>query len=416
LKIQNPKSAGKAIFILAASAVFLTACAGPKYVSASGTEIPEKTMAEAMNRVEQENVPVGLEAYYIDLYSQGRQNSVLFAMEGGLAAMRMGEWTRAKTLFDQAIREVEALQEGADQAKRSKSKFVAEREKWFKGESYERAALYFYRGLLYLRDQDFGNAAACFKRSQTQDITGDDAPGFAGDWFSDELALALASYLQKDPGTAADALKRSKTYSSKPPQAEFKPTPDCNTLIIVEVGHGPQKIQGGHYHEQLRFDGREPPTRQLEIRAQGIATDRTGPSEDLLFQATTRGTRKVDYILGDKASFKEDTGNAALGLGGAAIVASQVDSTGISAAVLGLASIGTAIASATSTPEADIRTWDNLPYSVYLIALALPEGAQTVTVKGLGATGQTVNEKQLNIVIPPRTQKSLTVEFLRFQS
>ncbi|NJK92474.1 MAG: hypothetical protein HC904_11965 [Blastochloris sp.] len=162
-------------------------------------------------------------------------------MRAGLSALRLGHFDLARETFDRAIAEVESLQEGAEQAKRAKSRFVGEREKWFKGENHERAALYLYRGLLYLRDQDFGNAAACFKRAQLQDITGDDAPDFAGDWFSAEWALALASLKNGFPADADAARQRAETFPHKPNPVLW-PGPNTTTLIIRRGRTRPAQI------------------------------------------------------------------------------------------------------------------------------------------------------------------------------
>ena len=41
--------------------------------------------------------------------------------------------------------------------------------KHFKGEPYERAMSYYYRGLLYMLEEDYENARACFKAGIIQD-------------------------------------------------------------------------------------------------------------------------------------------------------------------------------------------------------------------------------------------------------
>jgi len=393
----------------------LISCAGPGAPrSASGTRIDPIALSSAEQTVTQRNIPEELRADYIALYSQGRQNAVLHAMRAGLSALRIGRYDLAKETFDQAIREVEALQEGAEQAKRAKSKFVAEREKWFKGESHERSALYFYRGLIYLNDQDFGNAAACFKRSQIQDITADDQTDFSGDWYGSEIALALASYLNGFPSDADAARQRARTFQSKQGEVPW-PSSQTNTLIVVEVGKGPIKYRGGRQGEQLRYSEELPATRQLRISSPAPHL-KSAAAENLFFQAITRGDRQVDHILGDKASFKEDTGSATVGLAAGAIVASQVDRSGIAAGVLGLAAIGTAIASAASDPSADIREWDNLPHSIYLLSLNLPDPKTPVQIETLDAGGTVLNTYILADVTDTKKEKRLNIRFLRLKN
>lgn len=415
--MRSKRKAGKAVFtadrgaLPAAGLALLAGLAGCASVdgprSASGTRIDPAALVQASEKVRSRAIPEPLQADFTALYSEGRQNSVLHAMRAGLRAFRLGHDDLACEAWDQAIQEIEALQAGAAQAERTRSKFVADREKWFKGENYERSALYFYRGLLYLHAQDFGNAAACFKRAQVEDITGDDAPGFAGDWFSAEWALALASLKQGFPEDAAAARQRAASFVHRPDPVSW-PGADADTLVVLEAGTGPQKNRQGRFGEKLIFQRR--PTKVAAVEASG----QRGPAlETLHTQATTRGTRVLDHILAGKASFKEDTANATLGLGAGAVVAAQTrtEEGAIAAGVLGLAAIGTAIASGATQPEADIRAWDILPDQIFLLALRT-EG-RAFTVQALDAAGGVVNRTEIAGVPSGETLPALRVVRIR---
>ena len=77
-----------------------------------------------------------------------------------------------------------------------------------------------------------------------------------------------------------------------------------------------------------------------------------------------------------------------LGIG--AIIASQQRGGEVATGGLaGLALLSAGISAAT-TPEADIRVWNNLPHSIYLIGLTLPPGEQRFEVRGLGSGPRTV--------------------------
>jgi tetratricopeptide (TPR) repeat protein len=366
-----------------------TGCAtssGP--LSASGKRIPPETLAAAEQRVADEQIPKEIAHYAVALYAEGRENQCLHAMRAGLGAFRLGRYDLAQRWFDEAILDVEALEAGARQADRAKSKFVREQEKWFKGESYERSALFFYRGALYLMAQDFGNSSACFKRAQLFDITGDDAPGFAGDWYSAEWSLAFASYKHGYPHEAVTAMERAAKLSTRPAEMT-PPMPDQNALVLVETGGGPVKHRGGQYGEKLYYRPGMNPVAAIEVRAGQKTMAKVGPSENLFTQATTRGTRQVDHILAGKAAFKEGTGAAAVALATGAVIASHHDSRGgnIATGVLaGLAAVS-AIASSVTTPEADIRAWDNLPATIYLVGLVLPPGKTELEIRGYDRNG-----------------------------
>jgi hypothetical protein len=397
---------------LAAAVVLLSSgCATSGPLSASGKPIRKETLEAARRRVEQEQIPDNLRPYYMAMYAEGRENEALHAMRAGLEALRTGHLDLGERTLDLAVQDVEALLEGAAAAKRAQSKFGKEQEKWFKGESYERSALFLYRGLIYLIRHDFGNASACFKRAQLYDITGDDAPGFAGDWYSAEWALALASLKRDLPGDAAAALKRAAEFSSRqgnvPP-----PTPACNVLIVAETGSGPMKYRAGEYGELMRYREVPNPVKNITVLQQGKIVATSAAAESLYVQATTRGKRQVDAILAGKARFKQGTGAAAVGLGAGALIASQHDRQGIATGVLaGLALLSAGLSAAT-TPQADIRTWDNLPDSIFFICLSLPPGESALTIKGCNMVGSVVRIQELKPVI--YKDDPLAVIFVRF--
>ncbi len=403
-----------AVSVAAVLAMLFTGCAtthGP--VSASGKPIPKATLEAARQRVDQEQIPPNLKPYYFSMYSEGRENLALYEMRGGLEALRSGELDQAEKLLQSACEDVDALLAGANEARKAQGKFTKEQEKWFKGESYERSALFMYRGLIYLIRHDFGNASACFKRAQLYDITSDDEPGFAGDWYSAEWALALASLKHGYPQDADAALKRAAGFSSRRGEVP-PPGADCNTLVVVEAGIGPIKYRAGRYGELMRYREEPSPVKTVEILQGDKVLTASAAAESLYFQATTRGKREVDSILNGKAQFKQGTAIAATGLAAGALIAAQHGGQGgdIAAGVLGGLALISAGLSAATTPQADIRTWDNLPHSLYFLCLSLPPGESTFSVMGKNAAGSVLRIQELKPVI--RKDDPLQVIFVRF--
>ncbi|HVM62701.1 MAG TPA: hypothetical protein VMV72_17700 [Verrucomicrobiae bacterium] len=393
--------------------VFLTGCATEGPLSASGKPISKATLDAAHQRVEEEQIPPDLQPYYFSMYSEGRENQCLYAMEGGLVALRSGQLDRAQTLLQFACEDVDSLMAGAEDARRAQGKFTKEQEKWFKGESYERSAVFMYRGLIYLIRHDFGNAAACFKRVQLYDVTGDDEPGFAGDWYSAEWALALASLKQGFTSDADAAMKRAAAFGSRqgdvpPPRA------DVNLLIVVEAGEGPVKYRVGKYGERMRYREEPCPVTRVEVLRDKQTLTASAAAESLWFQATTRGKRVVDSILNGKAEFKEGTGIAAVGLGTGALIAARQGGrdSGIAAGVLGGLAIIAAGVSAATTPQADIREWNNLPHSLFFVGLTLPPGETSLSVMGQNALGSVIRVQDVKTVI--QKDDPLAVVFVRF--
>ena len=129
------------------------------------------------------------------------------------------------------------------------------------------------------------------------------------------------------------------------------------------------------------------------------------PTDDLNFQATTRGGRVMDHVLANKAVFKGTTsavGDVAL-IGGLTTAAVSGDHTtqavGLGIALAGLISKGI---SAATTPQADTRTWDNLPQFISFATARLTPGPHVIRVEFLDAAGQPVNNltKIFNLDIP----------------
>jgi tetratricopeptide (TPR) repeat protein len=398
----------KRLLFLLLPAAFLAGCG-----AASNGPSPAQTAA-AQAQVDRDQPPASLRAQYMDLLTSGDREYVVLAMRLGLDAIRQGDYDFAARVFDQAIRRVEALQAGSDQADRAQSKFVAEQEKWFKGESYERAALYLYRGLLYLQAGDFGNAAACAKRTQIEDISSHEEA--QGDWYSAEWLLAYASLLQGDPGTARDALARAdKFYSKQGPVPP--PDPKWNVVIVAEAGQGPLKTRRGRYGEELVIVDRGVRTVRLSIQTPDGAPRVTAAAENIYHQASTRGERKVDHILAGKAVFKQSTdiaGDAAIAAGAGTAMTSRSETQSLVGLGLIVGGVVTKAVSGASKPQADIRAWDNLPDAVFLSGLHCPVGTTKITIDALDAAGGVVSSTTREVTVTADNNRTPGVLWLRF--
>jgi len=202
-------------------------------------------------------------------------------------------------------------------------------------------------------------------------------------------------------GDGSDAFKRSEKEArlAKPPPYST----NANVLFFLEFGPGPFKYATGEYHDELRFGVVASPVDSAQLRVEN-QTITVGPYDDLYFQATTRGGRVMDHILGNKAVFKQTTGVAGTAaIVGGAIAASQNNRTAQNVG-LGLMAAGiiASIVSAATRPEADVRTWNNLPRFLAFAALALPPGPHQVTVQFRDAAGTALPQftKVLTVNVP----------------
>jgi hypothetical protein len=336
------------------------------------------------------------------------------------AALRAGKFDEAKARLDDAITRIGGIITNDAAAQRARSLFNAESEKTFIGEPYERVMAYYYRGLLYWRDGQPDNARACFRSGQFIDSEAG-VEAYRSDYVLLDYLDGLAT--TKLSGDGSDALARAQQHTKLTLQPY---DPAANVLCFVEFGRGPRKYAAGQYGEQLRFHTEESKVHSalLIIAGQEVAF---APWDNLNFQATTRGGRVMDYILGNKAVFKQTTNAVGdVALAGAAVAANNIykekprpddqkndqnnnrkddrkddskdqppeyeksqgaENTAIALGVIGLFS---KLAAAATTPQADTRTWDNLPQYLSFAALRLPPGTYPARLEFLDAEGRRV--------------------------
>ena len=335
--------------------------------------------------------PEPLHPHYSMVLVQGPRNAVLNEMRSGLASYELGGLDAATRSFDRVLNGIEAIYADNADAKKARELFTRESYKDFKGEPYERAMAYYYRGLLYMNEGDYQNARASFKGGILQDAFAEEEQNRA------DFALLIflegwASHCAGDPGLARESFAEVTNLKS-----EFAaPGPDDNVLVIVETGSAPVKYADGPKRQLLRYrrgEGVEETGARIEVAGD------TRPAfaiEDVYFQASSRGGRPVEYILEGKAKFKEGTETAAtvgktLGLATAlaGLAAGNRNVALAGAGIVALGFIAEGIAS-TMKPEADARYWDNLPDKVHVLVLSLPAQALGVRAEILDGAGEPI--------------------------
>jgi hypothetical protein len=120
----------------------------------------------------------------------------------------------------------------------------------------------------------------------------------------------------------------------------------------------------------------------------------------------------MDHILGNKAVFKKTTDTVGdVALVGAAVAADNIykqdgtksDNAENTAIALGLFGVGSKILSAATTPQADTRTWNNLPQRLSFGALRLPPGEHPALLEFFNAEGKRIERltRQLTLSVQP---------------
>jgi tetratricopeptide (TPR) repeat protein len=327
------------------------------------------------------------------------RDKVLWQYRLAATAMRQGKYDLARQNLDEALTTLQGIYGPDPNAKKSRGYFHAEAKKTFIGEPYERSMAYVYRGILYWMEGEPDNARACFRSAELEDSDTENHE-YAGDWVLPDYLDGLAT--AKLGGDGSDAFKRAEKAAKgvKLPPYNLK----ANVLIFFEFGPGPTKYATGEYDQELRFHVDPSPVSSAEFKVDS-QTYPVAPADDVWFQASTRGGRQMDHILGNKAVFKRTTdviGNAALigGLGTAALSQNRTaQGVGLGVALAGLLSKGI---SAATTPEADTRAWDNLPRYLSFANLALPPGPHVITVEFRDPGGRVISNftKTLNVEVP----------------
>lgn len=339
------------------------------------------------------------------------KDRVLYDYRLSASALRAGRFDEAKARLDDAILRIGGIITNDEQAAKARGLFNAESSKPFIGEPYERVMAYYYRGILYWRDGQPDNARACFRSGQVIDSDPVNEKYDADYVLLDYLDGLASVKLQAD---GSDAWARAQAHAgerlSLPPYA-----PASNVLVFAEFGYGPRKYAAGQYGEQLRFHVEDSPSRSARLILDGGRRVIPLPTyDDLGFQASTRGGRVMDHILGNKAFFKAGVNVASdIALLGAVVAAEpprrrdrygrEVGGGGNNDVALGLGLLGVIgkITAAATQTQADTRQWSNLPQRLSFAALKLPPGEHAGRVEFLDRDGNVLarRTRQVNFTV-----------------
>lgn len=297
-------------------------------------------------------------------------NIGLNAANTGVNYFREGDYSSAIKAFDAYTNIVESVSYGAEQAKKSRKYSKRDQDKPFKGETHEKGMIYLLKGLSYLKLKEFQQARACFKSISFHDVYYDlnDNKMTDDDWLSSYYLGAYASYL------AGDREDAQAQYDKVPVDYQFQKPPffdEFEQLTIVFYGKGPIKNQVGPQKELLKYTCE----RNTFYTVFGGGDLVLFPLDDLFYQASTRGHRKVDFFLGRKAVMSSTAGTTAGLLADLGVsmfnIGSGIDSKGTQEAALVVGAIGLIadVLSRKGHPEADIRMIENLPRFVSVVPM-----------------------------------------------
>ena len=361
------------------------------------TDVPEARM-----KLYLENKPEKLKPGFRAMLEEGKRNYVLNNMRVGVDAFRLGHRDIAKNCFDNALNYIEAVFANNETAKKARSLWYEEGMKEFKGEPYERVMAYYYRGLLYMMDQDYENARSCFKAGIIQDAFAEENQhrcDFA-------LLLFLQGYCSRK--LEAYQLASAAFEQVKKLRPDFMiPPSDSNLLVIIETGTSPRKLADGVGHAELKFFR----GRNIKVKRTALFLDDKKilayPIEDIAWQAMTRGGRPVDKIIKDQVHFRKTHENISTTLTDISSnmlltnpLSSQADAwSGLSAA-LGIFGVAEMALASRARTHADTRYWDNLPDTIYLACLHADPRSYELKIEYLNTDDVKISEEIEKIKVP----------------
>jgi tetratricopeptide (TPR) repeat protein len=174
-----------------------------------------------------------------------------------------------------------------------------------------------------------------------------------------------------------------------------KPSRDLgfNALLLGWRGRGPRMLRTGEYGEKRlivpgRIDGIPEEQFTARVAPHGEVCEAIPFLGDISFQATTRGGRPMDNVLRDQAMIRNimaTSGNVLLVGGLATGLAASNNNSGdaaIAAAAIIVAALAIHYTAKQMHPEADVRSWQCLPYALDVFPMTVPVGRCEVVVTG----------------------------------
>ncbi len=267
--------------------------------------------------------------------------------------------------------------------------WIDEKLKIWKGEPYERAMASFYLGLIYYIQNDYNNARGAFENALFKLRDYADPSKEKSDYTEQESTFVLAHLMlgrtwlrlgREDlANNSFDFARQLQPRLST--LADAKAHADSNVLLVVDFGYGPKKVTDFDgaivgFAPSPQSAGAMPVPRvtvdQFEYPLNGLGE----PTIDTLAMATDRRWQSIDTIRTTKSAI--GTGLIAGGVGYGVYRGAKGDFEAQDAAIVaGLIGAG-ALLKATS--QADVRQWEMVPRTVYLLPLRLSPGRHDITV------------------------------------
>ena len=359
-----------------------------------GVDIPaddiRSTLMQNANRIEMTN----------------SRNKALLCADIGVAALYKGDLSVSRKMLDQAVLIMTSITQTRELERSATSLSGSESEKYFKGEAHERVLVLFFRGLLYLVDDDIENAHACFLQAALQDATAED-PAHRGDWLCADLMTLYCKQRMKtnDHDEWRSFIERKYGTESLPKGYENIGT---DFLLIVCAGLPPQKIAGKEKGQVLRYQDRT-----SRIASVMLKNGRNSPlvyneTDDTYVQAVSRGSRYMDSVLQGKAYVRTGVEIVGVASGAAGAAASAIPGAALAGGLI--KELSWTISDSVDS-NADIRQLNMIPGKLFIVPMEMSSVSSDRQLELLNESGKILARGS---IAKPSNQGDLFVAMVRF--
>jgi tetratricopeptide (TPR) repeat protein len=309
------------------------------------------------------------------------EDYVLNNVRLGSVALADYDLERAEAAFYKAYEVMNSVKVN-DPGRKTAAVLFSEKAKVWKGEPFERAMANFYLGLVYSMREDHANARAAYENALFKLRDYGNGKNEQEEYTEQESNFIIAYVMlgrswqrlgeeRKAEDIFAQAAKLRPDLSRLTDPSVHQRS---NVLLVVDFAHGPQKVlQGDNSVVAFAPHPRNAdaiPRPRVRVDAEMInLRGLTSPPDDLLEMAQDRRWQDIDTIRLTKSVI----GTGMMGVG-AYQGAKRKPDYGSAAALLAAG----ALLKATAT--GDVRHWETLPRTTFLIPLKLTPGRHDVNV------------------------------------
>lgn len=317
------------LLVLGGIAVWFSGCVAPKVI------VWDPDSNDSIRHFQQPVLP------------ENDQNFALTELDRGELFHNYGDRQHSDTRLRNALRVMDQI---TSDSNTTAATLLSEDYRTYRGQPYERATAYFYRGLCHYELGHYEQALAAFKSAlaKDQETLNDDQKTrmdyLAGYFMQAQCLSALGEHQEAEAVLASARV----IFPQHPLLAVDRPK--GNLIVVAGVGQGPWKMQGAFW--TVKFMAGQVPEGEYSLSANTKSAGTLYEATDLLVQADS---------------------NKAGGATGAAI------GRGIAKESVNLVFSALIGRDAGIHEKRDLRAWSGMPRKLYIGSFDLPPGLHTLT-------------------------------------